>query len=97
MDADEHIFCHRCGEHLSPGRGDFYIVRIEAFADPTPPAITAEQLSGDLAGEIARAIREASGMSDRELTEQVYRRLTMHLCGPCYRRWIENPAGGGGS
>jgi hypothetical protein len=30
-------------------------------------------------------------MSERELMDQVFRRLTIHLCGTCYRQWIEDP------
>ncbi len=29
--------CHRCAAVLTPGDGSFYVVRIEAFADPSPP------------------------------------------------------------
>jgi len=25
--------------------------------------------------------------------DQVYRRLVLYLCGPCYREWIEKPTG----
>ena len=32
------------------------------------------------------------GMTEQELMDQVYRRLTIHLCGDCYRVWIEDPA-----
>ena len=35
-------------------------------------------------------------LSEQELIDQVYRRLTIHLCEPCYRQWIENPAGKSG-
>jgi hypothetical protein len=31
--------------------------------------------------------------SERELCDQVYRRVTLHLCRACYEPWIENPAG----
>jgi len=92
-DAHEaHLFCHRCGAHLKPGEGNFYIIRIEAFADPTPPALD-ENLSGlDISAEIDRLIEEMRDMGERELMAQVYRRLTIHLCGRCYADWIENPA-----
>jgi hypothetical protein len=30
------LLCARCGVELTPGKGDFYVVRIEAVADPTP-------------------------------------------------------------
>jgi hypothetical protein len=88
------LLCHRCGAMLTPGKGDFYVVRIEAFADPTPPNL----LSGDLAdidpsAEIDRLIELMRHMSQQELMDQVYRRMTIHLCRRCYLPWIENPSG----
>jgi len=87
------LFCHGCGAELIPGAGDFYVVRIEAFADPTPPNISFDDESYDLNAEINKLIEQMRNMSERELMDQVYRRLTIHLCGRCYRVWIENPAG----
>ena len=29
--------------------------------------------------------------SEQELMDQVYRRLVMLLCRPCYESWIEDP------
>ena len=75
-----------------PGKGNFYIVRIEAFADPTGPDIPPDQLGLDPGEEIDRLIEQMRGMSERELMDQVHRRLTIHLCGQCYNTWIENPA-----
>jgi hypothetical protein len=39
------LLCDRCGVELTPGKGDFYVVRIEAVADPTPPRFTEEDLA----------------------------------------------------
>jgi hypothetical protein len=33
------------------------------------------------------------GISEQEALDQFYRRRTLHLCIPCFRRWIENPTG----
>ncbi len=30
------VFCRRCGAELAAGQGNFYVIRIEAFADPSP-------------------------------------------------------------
>jgi hypothetical protein len=32
-------------------------------------------------------------LSPQETMDQVYRRLSVNLCGQWYRRWIENPTG----
>ncbi len=87
------VFCHRCGASLTPGDGRLYLVRIEAFADPYPPEITDEDLRRDTRREMAEAIADMEGASERELHDEVHRRLTLTLCPGCYRRWIENPTG----
>lgn len=90
---EAHLVCHRCGCSLTPGEGSFYVVRIEAFADPTGPNIDLDEANQmDIAAEIERLIDQMKDMTERELMDQVYRRLTIHLCGPCYRQWIEDPA-----
>ena len=90
---EAHLFCHRCGAVVKPGEGNFYVVRIEAFADPTPPNLSLADADIDPGEEIDRLIEQMRGMSERDLLDQVYRRLTIHLCTRCYREWIENPAG----
>jgi hypothetical protein len=85
------LLCARCGVELRPGSGDFYVVRVEALADPTPPSFSEEDLQHDPRAEIERLIDQMQDLSEQELMDQVYRRLILHLCGPCYRQWIENP------
>jgi hypothetical protein len=93
MNSVTPVFCARCAVELQPGRGDFYVVRIEALADPTPPSFSEEDLARDPRAEIAALLARMEGLSERELSEQVYRRLVLHLCAGCYRQWIENPVG----
>jgi len=91
---DVPLFCHRCGAQLTCGEGNFYVVRIEAFADPTPPKIETGQSSElDANAEFSRLIEQMRDFSEQELMDQVHRRLIIHLCGRCYRRWIEDPTG----
>lgn len=92
-DASEPVFCARCAAELHPGTGNFYQVTIEAVADPTPPAITAEDLAADVRREIEQILVRLEGVSAQEALDQVYRRLIIYLCNPCYRQWIENPTG----
>ena len=87
------LFCARCSAVLQPGKSIFYWVKIEAVADPTPPNVTEEELQGDLRGQIERLLKQMEGLSAQEAMDQVYRRLTIHLCAACYGEWIENPAG----
>jgi len=87
------LFCDRCSKELRPGDGDFYVVKIEAVADPSPPAWTAEDLARDAGREIDRLAAKMEDLSAQEALDQVYRRLTIYLCTPCYREWIEDPTG----
>ncbi len=95
QDETNPLICHRCSCLLTPGEGNFYVVRIEAFADPAPPNFEGEGLatmnSWQLAAAIDELIEEMKDLSEQELLDQVHRRLTLHLCGRCYRDWIENP------
>jgi hypothetical protein len=90
-DDESELRCARCGAELTPGTGNFYVVRIEAFADPSPPEFSDDDLEHDPRLEIERLIDQLREFSEQELLDQVYRRLILHLCGPCYRRWIEDP------
>ena len=85
------LLCARCLAELHPGRGDFYLVRIEAFADPTPPSFSEEDLARDTRAEIARLMAQLEQYSERELMDQVFRRVVLYLCTRCYREWIERP------
>lgn len=85
------LFCDRCATELVPGKGDFYVVHIEAVADPSPPAFDEHDLARDPRKEMARLIEEAAQYSPQELRDQVHRRVTIYLCRRCYDEWIENP------
>jgi hypothetical protein len=85
------LLCHRCGAQGRAGSSGFYVVRIDSFADPAPPAITAGDLARDIPAELRRLYEQPAGSTARELMDQVHRRLIVHLCGPCYRKWIEDP------
>ena len=87
------LACHRCGALLKLGDGSFYIVRIEAFADPTPPAFDWDESPTDIAAEWETLLDQLRELSEQELMDQVYRKLTLHLCAGCHRKWIENPMG----
>ena len=91
--TDSPLFCNRCNRELHPGDGNFYVIRIEAIADPTPPEFSLDDLRRDHRQEIEDLLNQMKDLSERELADQVYRQLTIFLCGPCYVQWIENPTG----
>ncbi len=87
------LICHRCGAQLTAGEGSFYVVNIEAFADPTPPRVdTAEPIEA-IAADIDDLVRRMKDFSEQELMDQVYRRLTLTLCASCHQTWMDNPTG----
>jgi hypothetical protein len=86
------LHCKLCSREVHPGRGDYYLIRIDAIADPQPPIITQEDLDQDVGAEIERLIRRMEGMSEQQLERQVYRKKAIYLCISCFNRWIENPA-----
>jgi hypothetical protein len=84
------LVCHRCGALLTRGDGSFHVVRIEAFADPSPPDLDAMETRP---GDIAELIERMKEMSEQELMDQVHRTLVLLLCRSCYTGWIEDPTG----
>jgi hypothetical protein len=87
------LHCKLCSKEVHPGRGDYYLVRIDAVADPEPPVFTQEDIDQDVSAEIDRLIRTIKGMSEQQLERQVFRQKAIHLCITCFNRWIENPTG----
>ena len=56
------MFCARCGAVLTPGEGNLYVVRIEAFADPTPGSISGDESPGQVRAEIERLLEQIRGL-----------------------------------
>jgi hypothetical protein len=92
MSDEQPLLCTRCLSILQPGRGDFYVVTINAVADPTPPVIDEDDLRRDRRKEWQSIIAALQDTSPQEALDQVYRRVVIHLCNECFGRWIENPA-----
>jgi hypothetical protein len=92
--SEESLLCARCLKELHPGQQSFYVVEIKAYADPTMPDVTKEELEKtDFTKALEELYRRSRHMSKRELMDQIHRQLTIHLCSACYAQWIENPAG----
>jgi hypothetical protein len=88
----EPLFCDHCSRTLTCGEGRFYVVRIDAFADPTPPRITdKDQDLEEIRRQILALFEQLKDQSEREVMDQVFKRLVLYLCNACYGRWIENP------
>ena len=92
-ESTEPSICQKCGTLLTPGRGDFYVVNVEAYAEDSPPVITAEDLSRDHIEEMRRIAKELENLSPQEAMDGVHRQMSFFLCRRCYKVWIENPTG----
>jgi hypothetical protein len=91
----EPLFCGHCSRILTPGRGEFYVVRIDAVADPTPPRLDdLDQDPVEIGRQISALFEKLKDQSAQEAMDQVFRRVVLHLCNACYVRWIENPTNG---
>jgi hypothetical protein len=91
--SSEPTICQKCGELLTPGKGDFYEVHVEAFAENSPPVITLEDLLADHGQEMRELAEQLKDVSPQEMMDQVHRQMTFFLCRQCYGQWIENPTG----
>lgn len=88
-DVTDTIICHRCGAEVRSGGGKYWIVRLDAVCDPTPPEVDASEPLDSLAAEYEVLLAQVAGMSERELMDQIHRRMTIHLCSKCFGEWIE--------
>ena len=68
------LHCKSCSKEVHPGRGDYYLVRIDAVADPQPPIITQEDLDQDVGAEIERLIGRTKSMIEQQLRHRSFAR-----------------------
>ena len=86
------VLCDLCGRTIPPHA--HYVVRIEVFADPQMPNLTAEDLENlDFQKVLAELIDQMKTLSADDLQDQVYRQFEYRLCRPCQIRFLANPLG----
>lgn len=83
--------CAICGQPVP--RPDSYIVRMEIFADPSPPEVEGDEEAEALVAEIPKLLQQIAEMSEQELQDGVYRHFEFRVCGACQRGLIANPLG----
>jgi hypothetical protein len=93
LDGDSPTICRKCGALLTPVRGDFFVVEVEAYAENSPPVFTKEDLAKDHRAEMERLAKAMAELSPQEAMDTVHRHMTFFLCRPCHTVWIENPVG----
>jgi hypothetical protein len=88
----ERATCDICDGPLPPQ--GFYVVRVEVFADPSLPAVSAEEVAGiDFDEEMETLLKQMEKLSAEELQDQVHRRFEFRVCGRCQGKILANPLG----
>jgi hypothetical protein len=95
MNYESEIICARCTCLIISGKDHFFEVKIEARSDRSAPNLDdlAAQISDPSAGYLA-LIGQLRSVSNQEAMEEVAANRMIFLCLPCFRVWIEDPAGG---
>jgi hypothetical protein len=71
-----------------------YVVKLEVYADPTLPDISADDLEEmDYARRMQELLAEMEGLSSEELEDSVHWRREFRICRPCQRALLKNPLG----
>ena len=95
IDPERAAHCASCGRAIPP-EDLTYRLRVDLFADPTPPSIGDEDLVADNREEWDRLIAAMSAMSDSQAEEErdkVFERYEFTLCAECRRQYHEQLAG----
>ncbi|HEY7087559.1 MAG TPA: hypothetical protein VH518_05675 [Tepidisphaeraceae bacterium] len=88
----QRVRCDRCNALIPPHA--HYIVRIDVFADPTLPEMSSEDLEeADFDETFRKLIEQMKHLSEKELQDQVHRRMEFKLCPKCQREYLANPLG----
>jgi hypothetical protein len=86
------VQCELCGRSVEVHES--YVVRIDVFADPSIPPVSAEQLqAANFDKTIADLMEQMKHLSGDDLQDDVHRRFEYRLCRPCQRRFLSNPLG----
>lgn len=91
--AQQTRLCERCLVEIVEGQGEFFEVRVEAVADPSPPVLDEVREIEDIQREYAELIEQLKHTSALDANNQVYRRRVWTLCNECLEAWLEDPFG----
>ena len=84
--------CELCGRAIPPHA--HYVVRIDVFADPSLPELSADEVAkSNFDQELKKLVEEMKLMSEEELADQVHRRFEYRICRPCQVKFLINPLG----
>jgi len=84
--------CELCGKTIPPHA--HYVVRIDVFADPQLPELSAEDVAKmNFDEELRKLVEQMKHLSEEELQDQVHRRFEYKICRPCQVKFLRNPLG----
>ena len=77
--------CENCGRTI--GRRDIaYHLKVQMYADPSPPEFTQEELEADFETEMLSIIEQMNAMDPREAEDEVHEAYLFTLCAVCRQR-----------
>ena len=80
--------CDNCGSQINPADVAYW-VRLEIFASPEQPAITAEDIERDHTEEMEKLIEKMEEIGPEECEAQVYEAYRFVVCAAC-RNYFHN-------
>ena len=84
------FICDRCGMTIPPHA--HYVVKIEIYADPTLPDVSADDLEeADYAKRMADLLKEMESLSQEQLEDAIHWQRDFKICRPCQLHLISNP------
>jgi hypothetical protein len=88
----ESLTCALCRRPIA--HGAHYVVRVDVFADPAVPPVSAAAVDAmDLEGEIDALLEQMKDMTSEELQDDVHRRFEYRVCSTCHKQVLANPMG----
>jgi hypothetical protein len=77
--------CESCGKTIEKPEVAFRL-KIEMFADPSPPEFSEEDLAMDAVEEMREIIEQLEALGAGEAEDEVYEAYLFTLCGACRRK-----------
>jgi len=76
--------CEACRRRIGAKEVSF-VLRIELFADPTPPTITEKDLKKDLRAEMEALVKKMGKLDPEEAKDEIHERYEYVVCRDCRR------------
>jgi hypothetical protein len=77
--------CDSCRRKIA-SKELWFVLRIELFADPTPPDITKEDLHKDHKEEMKKIIKEMGKTNPDEANDEIHERYQFVVCKDCRKK-----------